>query len=90
VRIIQEALANVRKHSRAQRACVSLRREGGWLRLAVEDGGRGWDAGAQPDPLHFGLQTMRERAEAAGGRLEIDTAPGRGTRVVATLPAGAA
>ncbi|HSD29348.1 MAG TPA: GAF domain-containing sensor histidine kinase, partial [Vicinamibacteria bacterium] len=90
VRIVQEALINLRKHARASQATVRLRRDGAWVRVAVEDDGAGWDPGAAPDPLHFGLQTMRERAEGLGGRLEIDTAPGRGTRVVALLPAGGA
>ncbi len=90
VRIIQEALTNVRKHARADRARVRLQRDGAWVRVAVEDDGVGWDSGALPGALHFGLQGMRERAEGVGGRLEIVTAPGRGTRVVATLPGGGA
>ena len=90
VRIIQEALANVRKHARADRTRVRLRRDGRWARVEVEDDGVGWDPLAPPGRLHYGLQTMRERAEALGGRLEIDTSPGRGARVVATLPAGSA
>ncbi len=90
VRIIQEALTNVRKHARADHARVRLQRVGAWVRVAIEDDGVGWDPQDLPDPLHFGLATMRERAEGLGGRLEIDTAPGRGTRIVATLPGGAA
>jgi signal transduction histidine kinase len=90
VRIIQEALANVRKHALVNRARVRLQRDGAWVRVAVEDEGVGWDLPALPSRLHFGLQTMRERAEGLGGRLEIDTAPGRGARVVATLPGGGA
>jgi signal transduction histidine kinase len=60
--------------------------------VTIEDEGVGWDpaAVAPSDRLHFGLQTMRERAEGLGGRLEIATAPGRGTRIVATLPGDAA
>jgi signal transduction histidine kinase len=90
VRIIQEALTNVRKHAAADRARVRLEREGAWLRVTVEDDGVGWDGLAARDGLHFGLQIMRERAKGVGGRLEIDAAPGRGTRVVATLPGGVA
>jgi signal transduction histidine kinase len=90
VRIIQEALSNVRKHAATDRARVRLQRHGAWLRVIVEDNGAGWDSQASRDGLHFGLQTMRERAEGVGGRLEIEAAPGRGTRVVATLPGGGA
>jgi signal transduction histidine kinase len=88
VRIIQEALTNVRKHAAAGRAWVRLQKDGPWLRVSVEDDGVGWnrEAPTSRDRLHFGLDTMRERAEGLGGTVEIDTAPGRGTRVVATLP----
>lgn len=88
VRIIQEALTNVRKHASADRARVRLQRDGAWLRVTVEDDGVGWDHPPVRNGFHFGLQTMRERAEGLGGRLEIDSAVGRGTRVVATLPGG--
>ena len=92
VRIIQEALTNVRKHAAAERAWVRLQKDGPWLRVSVEDDGVGWnrEAPTSRDRLHFGLDTMRERAEGLGGTVEIDTAPGRGTRVVATLPREAA
>ncbi|HSD50383.1 MAG TPA: HAMP domain-containing protein, partial [Candidatus Methylomirabilis sp.] len=88
IRIIQEALANIRKHAGASHAWVRLQRQDPWVRVTIEDDGQGFDPVTlgSPDRLHFGLQTMRERAEALGGKLEIDTAPGRGTRVVATLP----
>ena len=88
IRIIQEALTNVRKHAGAAHAWVRLHRQDPWVQVIVEDDGRGFDPTilVSRDRLHFGLQTMRERAEGLGGKLEIDTAPGRGTRVVATLP----
>lgn len=88
LRIVQEALANVRKHSDASHAWVRLQARAGWLEAIVEDDGRGFDPaapgrGAFP---RFGLATMRERAEAVGGRLELDSEPGRGTRVIAHMP----
>lgn len=88
IRIIQEALANIRKHAGAAHAWVRLQRQDSWVQVTIEDDGRGFDPVTlgSPDRLHFGLQTMRERAEGLGGKLEIDTGPGRGTRVVATLP----
>jgi two-component system nitrate/nitrite sensor histidine kinase NarX len=55
VRIIQEALANVRKHAHSDRARVCLRRDGAWVRVAVEDDGIGWDPAAPPARLHYGI-----------------------------------
>ena len=90
-RIAQEAVLNARKHARARSLAIELAREadGDELRLEVRDDGRGFDPRA-PVRGRFGLFTMRERAEACGGRLEIDSAPGRGTRLCAVVPAGAA
>ncbi|HSC71203.1 MAG TPA: HAMP domain-containing protein, partial [Candidatus Methylomirabilis sp.] len=88
IRIIQEALANVRKHSGAERAWVRFQRQVPWIQVTIEDNGRGCAPAilTSLDRHHFGLQSMRERAEGLGGKLEIDTGPGRGMRVVATLP----
>jgi signal transduction histidine kinase len=88
VRIVQEALANVRKHASANRASVSLRRENGHLELVVRDDGVGFDpdqlrAGQRP---HFGLGTMRERAEAIGAEFNLSSQPGAGTSVRVRLP----
>ena len=83
VRIAQEALANVRKHSAAQRVEVRLSREDERLRLEVEDDGCGFD----PDQPHrqgaprFGLATMRERAQSIGADLRIESRLGSGTRI---------
>ena len=81
MRVIQEALTNVRKHAAARKACVSLDQQNG-LRITIEDDGKGFDPGAlDNDRDRFGLFTMRERVERVGGQLEIDSAAGRGTRV---------
>ena len=86
-RIAQEALANVRRHSRATRAELSLVAREGGVELRVVDDGRGFTGNA---PLHpaggFGVWAMRERARVAGGRLDVTSAPGAGTTVVAWLP----
>ena len=81
-------LNNVRRHAEATHTCVRVRRDGGTLRVTVEDDGRGCDLGSSTAQTgqRFGLQTMRERAESLGGTLLIDTAPGRGARVTATVP----
>ena len=92
LRIVQEALANVRKHSGASRATVHIHRSAGWIGATVEDNGSGFDPstiGRSAFP-RFGLATMRERAQAVGGTLEIRSAPGEGTRVAVRLPVGAA
>ncbi|NBC97315.1 MAG: HAMP domain-containing protein [Deinococcus-Thermus bacterium] len=84
-RIAQEALANAVRHAQAQRVAVRVRSEGGEVVLRVEDDGRGFLPRAS-DGRGVGLDSMRERAEALGGRLRVDTSPGRGTRIEARLP----
>ncbi|MDP9382111.1 MAG: PAS domain-containing protein [Chloroflexota bacterium] len=89
LRIIQEALANVRKHALATRVLVRLSEEDGWVEVVVEDDGVGFAAVASEPRQHprFGLAIMRERAEAIGGTLTIDAAAGGGTRVTVRVPA---
>jgi signal transduction histidine kinase len=84
-RIAQEALNNAAKHSSAKRITVQLEETDGELVLSVSDDGKGFDP-AQAPRGRWGMTTMRERAEAAGGRLAIESAPGRGTVVRAALP----
>ena len=84
-RIAQEALNNAAKHSSAKRITVDLEERDGELVLSVSDDGKGFDPANAPRG-RWGMTTMRERAEAAGGRLAVDSAPGSGTTVRATLP----
>jgi signal transduction histidine kinase len=87
-RVLQEALNNVAKHARASRVSVVLTAENGWIRLAVEDDGDGFDtrAGcAAPRPA-LGLEGMRERVALNGGTLLVESSRGRGTSVLARLP----
>jgi NarL family two-component system sensor histidine kinase LiaS len=84
-RIAQEALANAVRHAHARRVFVRLHSDGGEIVLRVEDDGRGFLPRAS-DGRGVGLDSMRERAEALGGRLRVDASPGRGTRVEARLP----
>ncbi len=90
IRIVQEALTNVRKHARATRVWVRFAREGTGTLVTVSDDGQGFDlAQVQSAPgARFGLVTMRERAESVGGTLTVDTAPGRGTTVRVFIPGG--
>jgi PAS domain S-box-containing protein len=81
-RIAQGALNNAAKHAGGSIVRVGLEHQDGIIRLTVEDDGRGFDpAAANPSRASWGLATMRERAEAIGARLRIESAPGRGTRV---------
>jgi two-component system sensor histidine kinase UhpB len=84
-RIVQEALANVRRHARTDRAEVELTQRGDRLRLAVRDRGVGFDVAAA-DGGRFGLRGIRERARLLEGHAEIHSAPGQGTEVVVDLP----
>jgi two-component system nitrate/nitrite sensor histidine kinase NarX len=91
LRVIQEALANVRKHARATTARVRVTdAEPDGLMIVIEDDGRGFDPTAAVR-VHrdggYGLQTMRERVELSGGSLRVDSSPGEGTRVIAIVPA---
>lgn len=92
LRIIQEALANVRKHASARSVDVRLGRRGGRLVVEVEDDGTGIPAtihSGQRKP-RFGLAIMRERAESIGGQLEISSAKSHGTRIRVSLPESSA
>jgi len=84
-RIAQEALNNVVKHARAGRVDMRFNCSADTLTLEVVDDGVGF-ASEDAVPGHLGLQSMRERAISIGGTLEIDSAPVRGTRVVARIP----
>ena len=88
LRIIQEALANVRKHAGAIRATVALKLGKGWVEARISDDGQGFDpvASARSATPRFGLTTMRERAEAVGGILTVETSTGEGTTVTVQLP----
>jgi signal transduction histidine kinase len=80
-RIADEALTNVGRHAAASEVSVDLRRKSGKIRLAVADDGHGFDAVADTSDGHMGINGMRERAELAGGSLEISSDNG-GTSVV--------
>jgi signal transduction histidine kinase len=83
VRIVQEALANVRKHAKASRVRVEIRRRGNLLNATIADDGVGFDPEVRPrtEFPRFGISTMRERAESAGGSLVVDSEQGKGTTI---------
>jgi two-component system nitrate/nitrite sensor histidine kinase NarX len=87
IRVIQEALTNVRKHSGAKSATVRITESDSTTTFVVEDDGHGFASGGSlVDRDGFGLATMRERMGLLNGSLTIDSAPGRGTRVIASVP----
>jgi signal transduction histidine kinase len=91
-RVAQEALTNVTRHARAKRVFVQIRQQEDGLHLAIEDDGIGFD----PDLARqkatgggsLGILSMQERVILAGGRLDIESAPGSGARIRVSLPLG--
>src|SRR3989441_7115244 len=84
-RIAQEALNNVAKHAGARQVRIELARAAEEIVIRIADDGAGFDPAAAARGKRWGMKTMRERAEAAGGRLEVDGAPGAGTTVCASV-----
>lgn len=85
-RICQEALTNATKYSQAKKIRVRLTQENAWVRLEIVDQGIGFDMEQATTANSFGLRGIRERARLLGGHALIDSAPGRGTRIVVELP----
>jgi PAS domain S-box-containing protein len=83
-RIAQEALNNVAKHAQARNMKIMLEVKAATFVLEIHDDGRGFDPAAPTSRL--GMRSMRERAEAAGAAFEVQSAPGRGTIVRASIP----
>lgn len=88
LRIVQEALTNVRKHAHARHVWVRLhsQEDNGQLTLTIADDGQGFDPALPRGRKHLGLSTMRERAQSRGGDISIVTGPKQGTRITVTLP----
>jgi signal transduction histidine kinase len=89
-RVAQEALTNVLRHAQARRVSLVLQRSPGQVVMVVEDDGVGFDAEAVTAPAgdggRLGLVGMRERLALVGGTLAVESAPGRGTTVIARVP----
>lgn len=88
LRIVQEALSNVRKHARARQAWVTLAARNGHFHLEVEDDGIGFNMEdlVPRGEGHYGLSVMRERASGLGGHCSIQSRPGQGTAVRVDIP----
>ncbi len=88
LRIIQEALANIRKHAQATHALVRVQPIDGYMETATSDDGVGFapDERGHLGVPRFGMNTMRERAESLGGTFDVASAPGEGTTITVWLP----
>lgn len=87
LRIVQEALNNVRKHAGATRVSVTIESLSDRVSVAVRDNGNGFPSGEHREG-HYGLEIMRERAQSLGGDVVIMSAPGQGTEVRVSVPLG--
>lgn len=85
-RFLQEALANIAKHSDAKKVTVSLTNLANEIKLTIEDDGKGFSFAQTAEPTGLGLLGARERVEILGGWVELDTAPGAGTKLTAYIP----
>ncbi len=85
-RFLQEALTNIAKHAQASQVRVGLRCDAETVSLSVEDDGRGFDEQIGMSEAGIGLLGMRERLEVLGGKLEIESGAGQGTRLRARIP----
>lgn len=91
LRIAQEAFTNIRKHSQASQVRVRLVAEPGCARFVIEDNGIGFESGLLPvGSQRYGLGIMSERAREFGGQVDIESAPGQGTRIIVTIPGNGA
>lgn len=90
IRIIQEALSNVRRHACAQHVWIKFQQVGGEISICIEDDGSGFDpleiSGQVKSNQSFGLQIMRERIQYIEGKLDIISCPGKGTKICIQVP----
>ncbi len=86
LRIVQESLANARKHAGVKSAEVHLHWDRRTVQILIEDQGIGFILDQVESASHFGLEIMRERAVQIGGNLRVHSAPGRGTRIIVQAP----
>jgi signal transduction histidine kinase len=89
-RITQEALRNIARHAASRDAYVTLLGEDDAVTLEIEDSGRGFDVEAARADGGLGLVSMNERVRLIGGSIDVDSRPGRGTRIRVEAPIRAA
>ena len=88
LQIVQEGVTNAVKHSSSETVSVTISDDSGMVHITVEDQGSGFDPSTDATEDHVGVRMMKERASKVGGRIQFDSGPGMGTRVVAVLPGG--
>jgi two-component system sensor histidine kinase DegS len=84
--IAREALSNIARHSKATRGSVHVETSDGAVKLVISDNGVGFDPAAPRGVGHQGLVNMRDRASSVGGRLDVQSVPGAGTRIIVDVP----
>lgn len=89
LRILQEALTNIRKHAGARRVEIKFEAGQGWVNISIKDDGQGFDPAGSTDGSgeHIGLRVMGERARGVGGSLSLNSKVGQGTQVLVQVPA---
>jgi two-component system sensor histidine kinase UhpB len=85
-RVIQECLTNVLRHAEATHAQIEVRRDEATLRVSVSDNGKGLGERSESESERFGLMGMRERVQALGGQFQLESRPGAGLTVIASIP----
>jgi signal transduction histidine kinase len=88
--ILQEGLTNALKHAQSSTVTVRIENADSLVNIVVEDNGTGFDPDSEVGTEHVGMRLMMERAARVGGRVELDTKPGAGTRLKVVLPGGVA
>jgi signal transduction histidine kinase len=84
-RLVQESLTNVGKYAQAEQVDIMVKNSDGQIGVEIRDNGLGFETSEVRTSTH-GLAGMKHRVEAAGGRLSVESQPGEGTRIIATLP----
>jgi signal transduction histidine kinase len=87
-RVCQEAMSNIARHAQAETVLIQLSESDGVIRIEIEDDGKGFEPGnvSHADRRHFGLMGIEERVEILGGKVRIESAPGKGTRIHLEIP----
>ena len=89
-RVLQESLSNIVRHAQASEVEVVLAQEAGHIALRISDNGVGMRPGDHGKRCAFGLKSIRERVQAMGGEMQIDSQPGQGTALAIRVPLAAA